>query len=529
MMRAVFTMTVVVVVALIAVNLSHHEEIFNMKLEALKQRYSIAADSVIHHEKLQSLQKTFETPQEVTLACNGCHTERASEVIASSHWNWERVSYIKGRGIVTSGKKNVINNFCIGAKTNEQACAKCHIGFGMKGEDFDFHNTANVDCMVCHDNSEVYEKGASMSGYPDRNVNLTKVAQSVGRPKKQNCGACHFFSGGGNNVKHGDLEQALLSCSRDTDVHMAANGLDMACVDCHTATNHVMKGKLYSVSSENINRATCEQCHTATPHHDDLLNRHFAKVSCQACHIPVYAKENATKMSWKWSAAGRLKNGKPFEEDDADGNHTYMSEKGAFTWSKNVKPDYVWFNGTADHYVLGDKVEAVPVRLNALRGSHDDPESKIVPVKIHRGDQIYDPKTDLLVQPKLYSPDDGDPAFWKSFDWERAARAGMDRIGLPFSGEYTFIETEMYWPINHMVSPKASAVPCAECHTRNDGRLAKLDGFYLPGRDRNSWIDGFGTSLIGLALLGVVIHAGARTTAFKRRRRRASSQRRDGK
>ncbi len=520
MVRFVFTVGLFITAALVAVNLIHHDEIFNMKLESLKQRYSIAADSVIHHEKLEPLQAAFQTPQEVTTACNKCHTERASEIMASSHWNWERVSYVRGRGIVSQGKKNVINNFCIGAKTNEQACAKCHIGFGMKGDDFDFNNTANVDCMVCHDNSEAYEKGASMSGYPDRSVNLTKVAGSVGRPKKQNCGSCHFFSGGGNNVKHGDLEVALLSCPRETDVHMAANGLDMACVDCHTATNHIMKGKLYSVSSENINRATCEQCHTATPHHDDLLNRHFAKVSCQACHIPVYAKENATKMSWRWSEAGKLKGGKPYKLDDENGNHTYMSEKGEFTWATNATPDYIWFNGTAAHYILGDEVESFPVKLNALFGSHDDPESKIIPVKIHRGDQIYDPKTKLLVQPKLYSPDPDDPAFWKSFDWDRAARAGMERIGLPFSGEYKFVETEMTWPINHMVSPKAAAVACGECHTRENGRLARLEGFYLPGRDRRRWIDLFGTSLIAMALLGVAVHAGARTVSRRKRKRR---------
>jgi octaheme c-type cytochrome (tetrathionate reductase family) len=519
MFRTLFVIGFITISTIAVVVLSHHDDLFNMKLEVLKQRYSIRASPVVHHEKLEALGRPFETPQEVTQACNSCHTERAKEVINSSHWNWERVSYVEGRGIVTAGKKNVLNNFCIGAKTNEQACAKCHIGFGMKGDSFDFENTLNVDCMVCHDNSDTYQKGASMSGYPDREVNLTAVAKSVGRPTKENCGACHFYSGGGNNVKHGDLEHALLSCDRETDVHMASNGMNMLCVDCHGAPNHIMRGKLYSVSSENINRATCEECHTATPHHDELLNRHFAKVSCQACHIPVYAKENATKMSWRWSDAGKLKNGKPYKEDDAEGNHTYLSQKGSFTWAKNVIPDYIWFNGTADHYILGDKVERFPVKLNALRGSYDDSDSRIIPVKIHRGDQIYDPNTGVLVQPKLFSNDEGDPAFWKSFNWDKAARAGMERIGLPYSGEHKFVETEMFWPINHMVSPKGDAVDCSDCHTRKNGRLAKLDGFYLPGRDKNPWIDGLGTILVGLAFLGVAVHAGARSVAYRRKRR----------
>jgi len=209
-------------------------------------------------------------------------------------------------------------------------------------------------------------------------VNLTKVAQSVGNPGKFNCGSCHFMSGGGNNVKHGDLEMAQLACDRNVDVHMAANGMDMSCVTCHTAENHQVKGRLYSVSSTNSNRATCEQCHTNTPHFDEMLNRHTAKVSCQACHIPTYAKVNPTKMSWKWSDAGELRDGEPYDEFNSDSTQEYLSIKGTFTWAKNVKPDYIWFNGTADHYLLGDTIKSIPVQMNTLFGSHDNKESKIL-------------------------------------------------------------------------------------------------------------------------------------------------------
>ena len=65
-------------------------------------------------------------------------------------------------------------------------------------------------------------------------------------------------------------------------------------------------------------------------------------------------------MSWKWSDAGKLKDGKPYEEEDSLGNHNYMSIKGSFVWERNVKPDYIWFNGTADHYLLGDTIKSIP-------------------------------------------------------------------------------------------------------------------------------------------------------------------------
>jgi len=506
---------------LIAINIFKQEEPINLQLEKLKQSYATKSTPSVDHRKLVELQKEFKTPQDVTKACIACHTEAPKEVMASAHWNWERVGYIEGRGLASIGKKNVINNYCIGSKTNEQACAKCHIGFGMTdNEKFNYHDSTNVDCMVCHDNSETYQKGASLAGYPDRSVNLEKVAQSVGLPLKSNCGSCHFYSGGGNNVKHGDLEDAQLNCNREVDVHMASNSLNMECVSCHTAKNHQIKGRLYSVSSDNINRANCEQCHTNTPHLDNLLNTHTAKIACQTCHIPEFAKVNSTKMAWNWSEAGKLKDGKPYETEDSLGNHEYMSIKGSFEWKRNVKPDYVWFNGTANHYLAGDKINSDPISVNSLNGSYDDKDSKIVPVKINKGDQIYDKKYNYLIIPKLYAAEKGDSAYWTDFDWNTASAAGMKRVGLPYSGEYGFIKTLMYWPVNHMVSPKEKAVACAECHTQsNKGRLANLTGFYMPGRDRSASLDFLGTWLIILSVIGVLFHNTMRIiSAYKKKK-----------
>ena len=46
----------------------------------------------------------------------------------------------------------------------------------------------------------------------------------------------------------------------------------------------------------------------------------------------------------------------------------------------------------------------------------------------------------------------------------------MKESGLPFSGEYGFAPTEMYWRIDHMVSPKEKALGCLDCHGDN-GRM----------------------------------------------------------
>jgi hypothetical protein len=279
-------------------------------------------------------------------------------------------------------------------------------------------------------------------------------------------------------------------------------------VDCHTTIQHNIAGKVYSLSSMNHDRNDCEQCHTSTPHNDDILNEHTLKVACQTCHIPTYAKANSTKMYWDWSTAGKLKDGEPYEVDDSLGNHTYLSIKGSFVWERNVKPDYIWFNGTASHYLKGDIVPDTthPLVLNQLHGSYSDDESKIVPVKIHLARQPYDPINKILIVPKLYADKKGEGAFWKDFNWETAAEKGMEESHLPFSGKVSFIRTEMYWPINHMVASKENSVKCNECHTRNDSRLAGLKDFYMPGRDYSAIVDTGGKWLIILTLIGIFTH-----------------------
>ncbi len=486
----------------------------------LKAKYAEKHTPSVDHAKFDALKKKFTTPQQVTEACISCHNKRQDEVMRSNHWNWEREEYVEGRGVVYLGKRNAINNFCISTVGNVGSCAKCHISYGMDPQGKVFSRQKDVDCLICHDNSETYAKAPDKGGAPVGTLDLNVIAQSVGRPKRSNCGVCHFFGGGGNNVKHGDLEQALFEPDRNLDVHMAAAGPDLQCVDCHLTKKHNISGKLYSLSSMNQNRATCEQCHTGEPHRDAVLNEHTVKVACQACHIPVYAKANATKMYWDWSTAGKLKNGKPYIEEDSMGNHAYMSIKGSFVWEKNVKPDYIWFNGTASHYLAGDKIEdtSAPLVLNPLHGSYGDEDSKIVPVKIHRANQPYDPVNKILIQPKLFSEKTGEGAYWKDFNWQAAARAGMKAAGLPFSGKVSFIKTEMYWPLNHMVAPKEDAVKCAECHTRKGGRLAGLKDFYMPGRDYSAAVEFFGKLLLLMSLAGVLVHGlGRLITAWKRK------------
>lgn len=471
------------------------------------------------HSQFEILQQDFERPQDLTAACLSCHNKRDDELMASAHWRWERESELpNGRGTVSIGKKNLINNYCASAESNNGSCMRCHIGYGWKDKTFDFEDPTNLDCLVCHDNTNTYKKRKGGAGMPSTAENATAefpvpdynyIAQNVGKPLKENCGFCHFHGGGGNNVKHGDLEEAMLDCSREVDVHMAKAGQDMSCNDCHLTERHNITGRAYSVSSENNNRATCEHCHTSTPHNDKVIDLHNHKVACQTCHIPVYAKVNPTVMYWDWSVAGRTdENGNPITEYDVNHKYSYLSIKGRFVWDDHVKPEYFWFNGTADHYLYGDTISEIPVKINTLMGKYEESDAKIWPVKVHRGKQAYDVVTKEIVNVKVFAEKKGEGAFWEDLKWDTAIQLGMEYAGRYYSGQHDFVSTEMYWPLNHQVSPKEQTLKCVDCHTRSEeGRLANLAGFYLPGRDYAKGVDYTGFILIIISITGVVVHS----------------------
>ncbi len=512
-----FILSVVVPLVIITIVLRDASK-DNSQLNELKEQYSQEHVPSVDHSKHAILQQDFTNPHEITAACLSCHTERGHELLESAHFTWEREEFIEGRGVTYLGKKNLLNNFCTGIFSNESSCNRCHAGYGWEDKNFDFNNQYNIDCLVCHDNTGTYDKAKGGAGYPTPGQDFKTIAQSVGQPTKTNCGYCHFHGGGGNNVKHGDLEVALLTASREVDVHMGVDGANMDCVDCHTTTNHQMTGRYYGVSSSNTNRVTCEQCHTSTPHIDDMLNSHVSKIACQSCHIPEYAKVNATKMYWDWSTAGALKDGKAFVLNDDLGNPIYQSIKGDASWQSNVQPEYLWFNGTADHFLLSDKVDttAAFLPINSLFGAASDPQSRIIPAKVHRGRQPFDPVYLNILQAKLWDREPGKGALWLDLDWEKSLIEGMKYLGRPYSGQWDFVDTEMYLPVNHMVSPASEALTCEDCHSRTDSRMQFVEGAYIPGTTTYATIDILGILLILVSILGVGVHATIRYFSMKK-------------
>jgi octaheme c-type cytochrome (tetrathionate reductase family) len=480
-------------------------------------------ESTADHTKFKELQKVFKSGPEVTKACLACHTEASKQIHKTKHWTWE---YMNPNTNQLLGKKRLLNNLCVAISSNQAACTSCHIGYGWKDAKFDFKSQENVDCLSCHDTTGDYRKIYGMAGHPAYEAiefppgsgeilkpqNLQRIAQNVGKSSRFSCGVCHFYSGGGDGVKYGDMSSSLTFPDRATDAHMDAVGLDFTCGTCHMTTGHKIPGSRYAPTakdrggrhirgkSDETNPVTCESCHGNRPHTVEtvdhiqppkgfstialaaIVNNHGDRIACQTCHIPAMARGGVpTKLIWDWSKAGRMgSDGKPMKIQNAAGHVVYDSKKGEFTLSEHVIPEYVWFNGKVNYMLFGDKVDKAnaPIQINRFEGNPADGKSRIWPVKVMRGVQPYDPVNKMLVVPHTTGTDES--SYWKNFDWHKALSAGMASLDAPFSGKVDFIETQMLFPVNHMVAPKEKTLACSECHNKRgelvDGRLKHIKG-----------------------------------------------------
>ena len=345
------------------------------------------------------------------------------------------------------------------------------------------------------------------------------MAQSVSRPSRANCGACHFYGGGGDGVKHGDLDSSLIKPNKKLDVHMGLDGQNFACVRCHSTTLHNIAGRVYTtpasrhrktlIENDLASKITCESCHSSSPHKtNSKANDHTDKVACQTCHIPCFARINPTKTFWDWSAAGKKINGKPYSEKGPFGKKSFTTKKGRFKWKKNVKPVYFWYNGSMEHITVKDTIDpSQTVPLNRALGDEKDPNSRIFPFKVHMAIQPYDKVNKNMVIPHLFPKNKNDKdAYWKGYDWGKAIEYGQKYAGLEFSGEYDFVTTSYIFPISHMVAPKDNGVACKECHTPQKSRLQNISGVYMPGKDVFNMLNKLGWFGVFAALIGVLLH-----------------------
>jgi len=186
------------------------------------------------------------------------------------------------------------------------------------------------------------------------------------------------------------------------------------------------------------------------------------------------------------------------------------------TWAKDVTPEYFWFNGALNTLTAKDVIDpSKVVKVSWAEGSYQEKNARIFPFKVHRGKGPYDKVHKTMLTPLL----SGEDGFWAMLEWPDAFRIGAEYLDLPYSGQYGFVETSYVFPTTHMVAPKENVVSCNECHVRDEGRLASLAGFYMPGRDQLKTLDFLGWAVILGSLGGVLLHGLGRFIANGRKRR----------
>lgn len=406
----------------------------------------------------------------VTRACLHCHEQQGRDFMHTQHYTWLGAAHqVPGTGPnhaqpARIGKKNLLNNYCLSIESNWPRCTSCHAGYGWSDAKYDFADPSRIDCLVCHEQTGAYKK--ELAGLPAAGTNLLAAAESVARPSRNNCGYCHFAGGGGDAVKHGDLDGTLANPPERIDVHMGRR--NMVCVDCHRSQHHQIGGQSMSVSTGEGKRIACTDCHSTAPHSSARLNAHTDAVACVTCHVPLMAVETPTKMVWDWSTAG---------QDTAEKDpHHYLKEKGSFVYAARVVPEYFWYDGRMERYLKRDPIDPnAEVDINRPIGRVGERSAQIWPFKLHRGKQPYDKQYNHLLVPKTY----GQGGYWTEYDWSQALRLGSEAAQIPFSGDYGFVATRMYWPLAHMVAPAASALTCRDCHDvggRLDWKALGYDG-----------------------------------------------------
>jgi hypothetical protein len=485
----------------------------------------------------------FASGYAVTAACLKCHEPVAEKFMTTPHWKWAGptpdlvsiVDLVTPVNPGTIGKANVINNFCVGVPSNEKRCDQCHAGYGgdpdpakpqksarayVGGGDSSIPLENRVDCLVCHVDATKYSKNPKDFGRPNPTVDLAAAVKEIIKPTRANCGACHFFAGGGDNVKL--MGSALKNPSESTDVHM---GRGMTCADCHAMAGHDFAGGGVHVPAHTA-RVACADCHGATPHTGKtafvgaILDWHTDAIGCPTCHIPTFSKTQFAKMDWDWSTAGDNKTcagtpgtctngvvttkvndqGQP-DPASASSITSYDYIKGNFVWKRNVVPAYRWSNGKSTHARLSDRGDLTALGLttdDASRISLGEPvgdatNGKIMPFKLMRGRQaVYiDGANGFVINPNVFGPG----SFWGvvqatgydfstyKFDAETAAgQPSVDKlwgkvlaVGAVAAGQapagttafakysgsgpgYAWRYTKLYMDMNHEVAPKTQAL-----------------------------------------------------------------------
>ncbi|MEW6128758.1 MAG: hypothetical protein AB1757_17085 [Acidobacteriota bacterium] len=415
---------------------------------------------------------------EGTQTCLQCHRKDAENFFHSQHYQWRgNAPQIVNARKRQLGKLNTINDFCTSPANNwiglvknsrgdiiSRGCSACHAGLGkMPSDKMSDAQLQNIDCLICHASGyrrELFETPEGAFEWKPllwkNREGLDSVSKRISLPTRAMCLRCHNASGGGANFKRGDLEYKLADCDRDYDVHMATDGKNMQCVTCHAGEDHRVRGRGADLAGSDMpsKPLTCDAsgCHSATPHKAEALNHHTKRINCTVCHIPSFARDEATDMMRDWS--------KPAYIEASD---RYSA---SITLQKDVKPVFAWFNGLTRAYLPGEPVTRLKdgsVGMMVPQGSRLDPKAKLFAFKLHKG------RMPLLAQKNWLIPIMVEQ-FFPNGKIDPAVKEAAKAMYKIEDAQFTWTDTSRYMGIFHGVQPAKKALTCLDCHSAN-GRV----------------------------------------------------------
>ena len=189
------------------------------------------------------------------------------------------------------------------------------------------------------------------------------------------------------------------------------------------------------------------------------VDRHVARVACQTCHIPTYAKDAADTSA---SEATEVYRTWLETHSDAPPFHPVMAK------ANELMPEYLFWNRFSNNYLLGDVavLDSDTGRYPTSRplGDVGDADSKLYAFKYKTAQQPMANSTGQLIALDT-------SVFFATGDAAAATEQGLANMGLGADEPYSWVETDTYQMLNHEVSPSGQALECGDCH----GSTARMD------------------------------------------------------
>lgn len=400
-----------------------------------------------------------------TATCLKCHQQEGEEVFHSTHYQWLGETPYMTNGPDIQGKLDMgVNSYCINTTGNWNGCGNCHAGLGARPDTIiSTSQLKNIDCLICHQDEYKRKKVAGLF-IPDTDamsITMKEAAQTVHLPTRSGCLQCHAKGGGGDNFKRGDMALAHgNTADKNFDVHMSTSGGDLTCQSCHVTENHLMAGKGSDLRPTDLDvEMTCYSCHedknTPTGHNSRTIGRHVARVACQSCHIPTYAKN-----AFDTAATEQTEIHRDWQQPHNTGSPPIHPQA---TMAGDLTPRYRWWNSLSSSYLLFDQVlaptgETIPTSEPV--GAVNSANAKIYPFKYKTAYQPMDSSAQQLIALDT-------SVYFATGDYVAATRAGLENMGRSSSTPVSWVTTDTYQLITHEVASANVALSCNDCHNNN--------------------------------------------------------------